>query len=555
MPSIRLITSTKSTILLSLRDSLRQARTAVFAVAFVTSRGTELLRPELESFLKRDGSLQFYATLDGGVFTQPDFCRLLLKLERRYPETVEVYLYPHSSSLFHAKVFLFERKDGTWFGLVGSANLTEGALLGNNFEVAAACDPISHDEVKRFRNELSELRVRSAFHRLTDASLFDVINAYQGQKEESGGQGRSVAAKAKRESALRVLRNAAPTELPPLPPLSISPRACVEAVCDSGVGVAIDDDLADLSVTLDFGSFIRAGILAKESTRMYGILTATSRKGHSFSLIDNSVRQKVKKARNVIGKTIGLRAVDFGYLRWVPQRFFGEALYTTALRLEVKAAQKAVQHDNKAITKHLEKVRRNFRGDLRKVVAELKIEPQTKWRIDVATKFAISASASKNEVRKRILNVIINTHQDRIADSFVRSQLARLMFVPRCFAFPLMQRSALDEDYGHKHFLANLVFACTDRLLRKSNELGGRGVVFEYLNERRKFNESRHHQKSSAALAERAAAWLKPKTSLATAVQQFQLMYGPESFTWDLTDLAKSLEPSSAAHLRAISFG
>lgn len=542
---MRLVTSTNQEILEVLRESLAKARRAIFATAFASSSGADLLHAALSSFLSRGGSLEFYATLDGGAFTEPRFCRMLLDLEDEHPGRVEVHLFPDATSFFHAKVFLFQDDGGDWSGVVGSANLTARALQGGNFEVAAVGQPIPFAEVQRFQAELSDMRAAALFHRLTRESLERMLGVFQAAKdgaEESAEQREQARRAARNRRALvdEVLESAPTMPLPPLPALSLSPAGYVEAVCATGVGVATDDDLADLSVALNFAPFIRAGILAKESTRTIGFVSERTRKGHSFSLIDEIVRTKVKKARDGIGKLIGFRAIDFGYLRWVPHVLFADALAEIAAKREVEIARRAVNPHNPELVAYVAKMRKGFRGNLVKVVDRLRIEPRGDWAEDAFQRFAIPASASNKKVREIIVAHIVESHRDRLSEALVRSQLARLSFAPRRFAFPLSQTAGADDHFGHKHFVANIVFAWTDRMLRRTTEAGGRGRIFDYLDARARLNHGRHERRT-ADVAALAARWLEPEVTIETAVHQFQEIYGPEPFTWDKGDLLPTL--------------
>jgi len=543
---MRLVPSRDDQILTLLRDCLAESTEALFATAFASTTGAELLRPELELFLGRAGTLDFYATLDGGAFTQPGFCKILLELTERYDGRVKVYLYPHASSLFHAKVFLFRRRDGEWLGVVGSANLTGRALTSGNFEVVAVGDPLAIAEVERFRTELSLLRTSGAFHALTRASLAAMLgaNAAGDDDDPEAREHAQRAARNRRARVEQVLSSAPPARLPPLPLLAIPPAGYVESVCATGVAVATDDDLADLSVGLDLGMFIRGGLLPKEATKKISFVSEKTKKGHSFSLIDDAVRAQVSKARRAVGLILGHRSVDFGYLRWLPRPLYADALAAIGERGEVQDAQQAVHPGNAAHRAHLATLDKEFRSGLRRVVAGLALRDRKHWERWALEKLGLASTASVDAVNKEILNHLVRSYQSRLSLPLVQSQLGRMTFQPRQFAFPLSQTLGSDEQYGHKAFLAALVFAWTDRKLRRTTESDGKGAVFDYLDARIRLNESRHGLES-ARLAERAASWLEPVVTLATAVGHFQQIVGAETFTWDKGDLVTSL-PTAA---------
>jgi HKD family nuclease len=536
---MHILTSPNGRILDALRAGLDCARNAILASAYVTSSGIALVYDNLEALLVRGGTLSLYVTFTGGPFTEPTFFKQLGRLESRFPGQVEVYLYPHPTSLFHAKTFLFEQVDRSWSGIIGSANLTEQALTGENFEISVSATRIAHGEVEALLEELSRLRTRGDFCRLTAELADKIVPPPKGGVDEHPERTASAErrAQAKRKQVTDALVNLKPFPLPPLPKLLRSAAVVVEDLAGTGVGIATDDDLADLSVSVDLGVFVRAKVLAKETTKKIGFVSENTKKGHSFSLIDDEVRQTVKTARKCIGKTIGMRAVDFGYLRWMPRGLYHDAREAITAKEEVNAARRAVAPQNMAIARHLLLVRRSFDANMAEVVDGLKLQPKEEWDAAALRRHEISVNVSTIEMRKLILKHIVEQNGDRVSEPLVRSQLDRLTFTPRSFAFPVAQVHGADAHYGHKHFLANVIWACTDRLLKRTSEEAGTGVLFEYLDARRKLNQGRHNL-TTLALAERAAAWLDPSTALEIAVEQFREIYGPDAFTWDLKDLA-----------------
>lgn len=547
---MRVLPSAEGRILAALRENLGTAKTAILASAFVSSSGIELLVPSLEQLLARGGTVSLYVTFNGGAFTEPHFFERLAPLEERFPGKVAVYLHPHATSLFHAKVFLFERPDGTWAGIVGSANLTHSALTGTNVEMAAVATPMPHVDVETIRAELSRLREQKYFQRLTPELFAQIMPARTVEPEQSFEAKASAArqAKGRQELVKQALANFAPSALPPLPPLALPATVYVEELCATGVGVATDDDLADLSVSIDLSVFVRLGVLSKETTKKIGFVFENTKKGHSFSLVDAGVRDQVSKARRSIGKIIGLRAVDFGYLRWAPHRLYRDAVHVIAAMAEVVEARAATAPDNPAIGKHLRAIRRDFDSNMRKVVDTLKLQPKAEWNPAALKSHDIPASVSVAGMREYICAHIVEKDSSRISEPLVRSQLARLTFTPRSFAFPLAQSLGEDVHYGHKHFLAAVVWACTDRLLKRTDDEGGTGALFHYLDARRRLNSARSAL-GATALAQRAAAWLSPASSLETAVDEFRQAFGPAPFTWELGDLVSML-PATARCVR-----
>lgn len=549
-PAVRLLPSTGRRILDAIKRELDGARNAILTSAYVTSPGLELLLPSITSLLHRGGTLTLYATFDGGPFTDPKFFQLLQPLQQQFVEQLKVYLYPNSNTLFHAKAFLFERADQTWSAIVGSANITHPALAGDNFEISVAADPIAHSEIVMMRDELSRLRANKMFVLLTAKTYADICSARSAGDIAPGADPEETArtqrrAKAHSNQVRLALASAKPMILPPLPELAEPAAVYVESLCSTGTGVATDDDLGDLTVSVDLEFFVKAGVLAKETTKRIGFVSEKTKRGHSFSLIDDTVRSAINGARKSIGKTIGVRAVDFGYLRWVPKRLYSDAFQTIAAKSEVRLAREAVANSNQAISKHLEQVGRSFHSNMEKVVAALPLQPESEWDEDMLEQWGMSAKASIVQIRAQILDHIVGRTRDRVSESLVRSQLARLTFAPRTFAFPLAQSHGADWHYGHKHFLANVVWACTDRVLKRVNEdEGASGELFEYLDARRRLNSGRHGHNTSQ-LAARAAGWLNPEVTLDAAVAEFRQAYGPEDFSWVHGDLARMLTAAS----------
>lgn len=544
---MRVMSSANGRILAALREHLDAAKTAILASAFVSSSGIELLLPSLRRLLERGGAVSLYVTFTGGAFTDPRFFEQISPLEKRFPGKIDVYLYPHATSLFHAKAFLFEREDGSWSGIVGSANLTHSALTGTNVEIAAVAAPMAHVDVETVRAEISRLREQKYFQQLTP-QLYAQIGPGPDEDRSEADPSATRHAKGRRELVKSALANLKPTVLPPLPALTLPSTVYAEELCATGVGVATDDDLADLSVSMDLGVFVRAGVLAKETTKTIGFVSESTKKGHSFSLIDAEVRAMVSTARKSIGKTIGLRAVDFGYLRWAPHRLYADVMEAVGAKIEVQRARDATSSDNPAIANHLDKLRRDFVKNMKRVVESLKLQPKNEWIESALSSYGISTKAAGAAMREHILAHIVQKNRSRISEPLVRSQLSRLTFAPRSFAFPLAQSLGEDVHYGHKHFLAKVLWACTDRLLKHSTDEGGTGALFQYLDARRQLNAGRHGLDASE-LAERAAAWLTPATTLDTVVNEFRQAFGPASFTWEVGDLVSML-PAKARGAR-----
>lgn len=131
-----------ASVLRSLREELRRSRGFTFSVAFVTPRAIALLKQELLDF-EGEGRI---ITSDYLGFNTPRVFAELLNLSRH---GVDVRV--HRSSAFHPKGYIFEA-DETITALVGSANLTESALVRNhewNLKVSASKESDLAEQVER----------------------------------------------------------------------------------------------------------------------------------------------------------------------------------------------------------------------------------------------------------------------------------------------------------------------------------------------------------------------------------------------------------------------
>lgn len=122
-----------TSVLRVLREELARCDEFLFSVAFVTPRAIALLKQELVEF----GGRGTIVTSDYLSFNAPGAFVELLALQR-----FGINVRLHSSAAFHPKGYIFRRAD-TVTAMVGSANLTENALVKNhewNLKVTAATD-------------------------------------------------------------------------------------------------------------------------------------------------------------------------------------------------------------------------------------------------------------------------------------------------------------------------------------------------------------------------------------------------------------------------------
>jgi len=110
-----------------LRAHLANAAEVDIAVAFVLSRGLELVIDLLERLLERGGHLRLL-TGDYLGGTEPDALRRLYDLMVTFPDRAAVRVYETRARSFHPKAYLIVGRDGAGTALVGSSNLSHMAL-------------------------------------------------------------------------------------------------------------------------------------------------------------------------------------------------------------------------------------------------------------------------------------------------------------------------------------------------------------------------------------------------------------------------------------------
>lgn len=141
---------------------LREAIRADLAVSYVQQSGVNALRPYIERLCKEGQGMRLICSFDMGI-TDPKAVAELKALG------VEVRVHEVQRGSFHPKVWLFGSKDDSWHSLIGSANLTAGAMFDNvevgvlskNGEISkqardffnhlwTQCHPVSDTELKEW---------------------------------------------------------------------------------------------------------------------------------------------------------------------------------------------------------------------------------------------------------------------------------------------------------------------------------------------------------------------------------------------------------------------
>lgn len=100
----------------------------VFSVAFVKKRALETIESLLIKALDQGGSVTAYCGTDF-FLTEPQALEILLDLKRKY-QSFSGYVLANRANTFHPKLYLARHSNEVRL-LVGSCNLTNGALNGN----------------------------------------------------------------------------------------------------------------------------------------------------------------------------------------------------------------------------------------------------------------------------------------------------------------------------------------------------------------------------------------------------------------------------------------
>ncbi|MCZ2808210.1 MAG: phospholipase D-like domain-containing protein [Candidatus Bathyarchaeota archaeon] len=131
-----------------LKRSFESASAVDIAVAFITSKGLDLILNDIKKVLDHESSsLRILTRISKDAFNEPSALRSLLDLCKDYEGSAEARITRLSSD-FHEKMYLFS--SGTSFTIfIGSSNLTEKALIGEgeiNAKITTSC---THGLVKQ----------------------------------------------------------------------------------------------------------------------------------------------------------------------------------------------------------------------------------------------------------------------------------------------------------------------------------------------------------------------------------------------------------------------
>ena len=94
------------------------------AVSYVQKSGVKALSKHISNLCKNDPGVRLICSFDMGI-TDPEAVSELKKLG------VKIRIYYSERGVFHPKLWLFKRSDGSLRSLVGSANLSANAMRSN----------------------------------------------------------------------------------------------------------------------------------------------------------------------------------------------------------------------------------------------------------------------------------------------------------------------------------------------------------------------------------------------------------------------------------------
>ena len=160
----------------AIAEVLTDADEATLAVAFLKKGGAQFVEPLLKGMLSKGGQTTAFVGTDF-FLTEPEALGTLLKLADRYP-AFELLMGRRSGATFHPKVYT-SVKGKTFHGVIGSANLTGGALNGND-ETSLLIDAAAGSDLHvSFQDEWTRLRASGRFFRLDPLALSQYRRNYK----------------------------------------------------------------------------------------------------------------------------------------------------------------------------------------------------------------------------------------------------------------------------------------------------------------------------------------------------------------------------------------
>lgn len=150
---------------------------------------------ELSSYISRGtNELKWIIGIDS--VTTADALKTLNELDNTH-ENVYVRAFESTLGLFHPKVFIFKKVDGTGTVLVGSNNLTSGGLK-NNTEVSVRLDDLNANEITYWEQVWDETNNKQSNIKIITDDMLDTI-------KESRKKERNVRRRTNRNSGDQIL--------------------------------------------------------------------------------------------------------------------------------------------------------------------------------------------------------------------------------------------------------------------------------------------------------------------------------------------------------------
>lgn len=141
-------------------------------VAFMTLNGVLQISEALQRFVSRRATtLQWIVGID--QITTADSLSLLHRIISKSNRRHTIRIFSNTERLFHPKVYIFNKMDGTGTVLVGSNNITLGGL-SDNFEVSVRLDDLSQQDINRWNNLWTQISALTSSHLLDNQLLSEV---------------------------------------------------------------------------------------------------------------------------------------------------------------------------------------------------------------------------------------------------------------------------------------------------------------------------------------------------------------------------------------------
>lgn len=143
----KLVVSTRGRHYSCIHEQMSAAAQVELAVAYVQQSGVNALCNQIARICSEGGGVRIVCSFDMGI-TDPNAINELRELG------ADIRIYEARRGTFHPKIWLFGNADGAWRSLVGSANLTAGAMF-DNVEASVLSD--NDDLVRQARAAFGEL--------------------------------------------------------------------------------------------------------------------------------------------------------------------------------------------------------------------------------------------------------------------------------------------------------------------------------------------------------------------------------------------------------------